>query len=156
MTQPSRGSARGTFVINWPVWNMVKAAHADRLIRTTAEEVRIVARRGAMMHRYPRRFHFPISLADSIYVDVRRLGSTWRARIGSNLPYAASVENGARRHPIAARRRASGGMLVFFWRREGRLVVTPEVLHPGQQGKHYLRDALDFAARRRGFTVYHR
>lgn len=82
--------------------------------------------------------------------------------IGSVLPYAASVERGARIHNIFPKGASEvfrfgdreRPQLRFIWR--GRLVFTPHVpmaittigrSHPGQRGKRFLRKSLREAAR---------
>jgi hypothetical protein len=105
------------------------------------------------------------SLAQSIEVEGPvPLGTKVTSTVGSRLPYAASVELGAKIHPIWPKgaphvyRFFGAGYnappkLKFYWR--GRLVYTPQVpmaastffvSHPGQKGKRYLTKALAKAA----------
>jgi hypothetical protein len=91
-------------------------------------------------------------------------------RVGSRLPYASSVESGAKVHPIFPK--AMKGVyrfgsprrpqLKFFWRRVGRTVMVPHIpisprtigrSHPGQKGKGYLRESLHDVARRHRMRV---
>jgi hypothetical protein len=90
--------------------------------------------------------------------------------VGSNLPYAAAVHNGAKVHwifPKGAVGRVRFGsrkrpQLKFFWRKAGRVVYMPHIpgspgkigrSHPGQKGKHYLTGPLRRSARIHGFRV---
>jgi hypothetical protein len=91
-------------------------------------------------------------------------------RVGSRLPYAASVHDGAKVHAIFPKagghvyrfgsRRAP--QLKFFWRRAGRIAYFPHIpgsparlgrSHPGQPGKKYLTEPLRNAARRHSMHV---
>jgi hypothetical protein len=112
------------------------------------------------------------NLADSIDREGPIVtGSTIRGSVGSNLPYAASVHDGAQIHPIFPKG-AQGfyrfgtrarPQLRFFWRRAGRVVYMPQVpgspstigrSHPGiKSGKKYLTEPLRNAARRHGMRV---
>lgn len=82
-------------------------------------------------------------------------------KVFSRLPYAAAVEEGAKIHPIFPKGEPHiyrfgskrPRQLKFVW--HGRVVYTPHVpmgprtigrSHPGQKGKHYLRDAAIKAA----------
>lgn len=90
--------------------------------------------------------------------------------VGSKLPYAASVHDGAEVHwifPKGAVGRVRFGsrkrpQLRFFWRKVGRVVYLPHIpgspgrigrSHPGQAGKHYLTIPLRRSARLHGFRV---
>ena len=68
---------------------------------------------------------------------------------GSNLKYALPQETGARAHDLPAN-------VSFWWEREGRMWMPPEVYlrrtghagadpikHPGNPGTHFLRDGFD-------------
>lgn len=109
------------------------------------------------------------NLADSIHGDGPHVtGSLVTGTVGSSLPYAKSVHDGAKVHWIFPK--ASKGVirfnsrrrpqLRFFWRRVGRTVYLPHVpgspgkighSHPGVKAKHYLTEPLRNAARRHGF-----
>jgi hypothetical protein len=88
-------------------------------------------------------------------------GKIVRGTVFSPLSYAASVERGAKIHPIFPKGMAHvyrfgskrPPQLRFIWR--GRVVYTPQVpmgirtivrSHPGQKGKRFLRNALMQAA----------
>lgn len=150
----------GTYTINWPNWNAFTAAQGDKIMRVTVAECRITARRNVLVHKYPRRPGLGLSLGDSIYGTVRKTSNGYLGRVGSRLKYAASVEDGAERHIIRARAASlgrglyqSGRFLHFFWYKRGYWVTTRSVNHPGQKGKHYLRNALIRTGQRRGFRV---
>ena len=99
------------------------------------------------------------------------LGSEVSGRVGTPLHYAASVESGAKIHNIFPKRaphiyrfggQARRPMLRFFWRKAGRVVYMAQVpgspgkigrSHPGQKGKHFLRESLLDAARRHGMRI---
>lgn len=135
---------------------------AYAIMRLTVTEVRLTARRNVLYRKYP---GFPnprpIGLANSIYGVFRTSGSGYIGRVGSNLSYAASVEFGAEAHIIRPRPGSLGGgfyfggyrRLYFYWHKVNRYVAPRMVHHPGQRGKHYLRDALFRVGRRRGFKV---
>lgn len=94
----------------------------------------------------------PSRLALDLKVDVRRGAQGIEGTLGSDLPYAASVEAGARPHyilPNPPRTR-----LKFYWRKVGRVVVPPLVYHPGQRGKGYLRRPLNHVGRRYNMLVF--
>jgi len=111
------------------------------------------------------------NLAASIQRDGPHIGpGRVTGQVGSNLPYAASVHNGAKVHwifPKGARGKVRFGdrrrpQLKFFWRKAGRVVYMPHVpgsptkiglSHPGQPGKHYLSEPLRRSARLHGFRV---
>jgi hypothetical protein len=73
-----------------------------------------------------------------------------RADVGSLLPYAAAQHEGAKDHPITARRVQ---LLRFYWEREGVHFVGKKVRHPGNKGNEYLWRPLKQVASRRGFIV---
>lgn len=79
-----------------------------------------------------------------------------RGRVGISkreFPYAASVEGGARRHPIPHEDNHTAKILKFYWRKVGHIVYFSEVDHPGQRGKAYLRRPLARAAARHNLVV---
>jgi hypothetical protein len=133
--------------IDYAKVNGIGRKRARRVMSLVVAECRIVARRNVMWGKYTRTGR----LAQSIYGTLRTTPEGFVGRVGSRLSYAASVEGGARRHYIKPR--DANGWLVFFWEREGRVVKTKRVNHPGQRGKHYLRDALIRVGARRGFRV---
>ena len=111
------------------------------------------------------------NLAASITRDGPHIGpGRVNGSVGSKLPYAAAVHNGAKVHWIfpkaapgvvrfSSRRRPQ---LRFFWRKKGRIVYMPHIpgspskvglSHPGQEGKHYLTEPLRRSARIHGFRV---
>lgn len=77
-------------------------------------------------------------------------GNRVTGRVGSNLPYAASVQSGAAPHTFGAR---GNHRLRFYWRKVGRVVYPWYVKHPGQKGKRFLVDPLFDVARRHNMTV---
>jgi hypothetical protein len=91
--------------------------------------------------------HGPYShrvLMHSLDVEVRLEPQGVEGKLGSKLPYAASVEAGARPHYIFPNPNVGhpNTRLVFYWRKVGRVVKLPFVYHPGQPGKAYLRGPL--------------
>lgn len=98
------------------------------------------------------------TLARSIEVDGPYLGGgRVHGSVGSDLPYAASVEKGSglygpRRDKYLIRPR-NAKLLRFYWRRVGRYVELPYVYHPGQRGKGYLRQAAEDVGRRHNMIV---
>jgi hypothetical protein len=109
------------------------------------------------------------NLSESIHSEGPNLiGTSVTGTVGSALPYARSVHDGAKVHwifPKAAKGVIRFGnrrrpQLRFFWRRAGRVVFLPHIpgspgkighSHPGVKGKHYLTEPLRNAARRHGF-----
>lgn len=109
------------------------------------------------------------NLAASIHSEGPTVtGNLVNGTVGSSLPYAKSVHDGAKVHWIFPK--ASKGVirfgsrrrpqLRFFWRRAGRVVFMPHVpgspgkighSHPGVKAKHYLTEPLRNSARRHGF-----
>lgn len=111
-------------------------------------------------------------LSDSIDIDgPRHLGLLITGSVGSDLPYADAVHNGAKIHPIfpkAARGIYRFGskkrpQLKFYWRNKGRTVIVPQIpitrgrigsSHPGiKHGKKFLSRPLREIGRRNGFKV---
>lgn len=143
----------------------------DRRMRRIIDDIHNVAVRGATGGRYSKG-----ALAESIYKRVTPpLAYHQQGEVGSNLPYAASVERGAAIHNIFPKagpktlvfgrvtrfgNRVQFGIgtgrrrfLRFYWR--GSYIITPHVpmspktiglSHPGQRGKHFLLKALIRAA----------
>lgn len=65
--------------------------------------------------------------------------------------YAVYVHEGTRPHPIRPKKRK---VLAWIPRGPGgKTVFAREVKHPGTKAQPWLRDALDEAAQRQGFTV---
>jgi hypothetical protein len=160
---PSGQMRTGTIVyaIDWPRVRRMASRQAQAQIRIAVAETRLVARRNVLYRRYP---GFPnprpIGLANSIFGNVRPTTDGWRGVVGSYKSYAMSVESGASPHIIRPRAASyggglygRGGYLRFFWVKRGRWVRMKMVNHPGQKGKHYLRNALISVGRRRGFRV---
>lgn len=58
--------------------------------------------------------------------------------------YAASIDSGARAHPIYARR---APLLRFYWKKKGRWVSTKKVNHPGNRPYKFLYRATHAAWR---------
>lgn len=136
------------YVIDWPKLERMTNFGATRLIRVVVNETRLVARRKTSYGPYTTG-----RLSMSIYGTTRSMGRRGVVgRVGSDLSYALSVENGADIHPITHRNPAK--RLHFYWRKLGEWVYFYKVTHPGQKGKHYLRDALIEVGLRRGFKVF--
>ena len=109
------------------------------------------------------------NLSESIHSDGPNMsGTSVTGTVGSKLPYARAVHDGAKVHWIFPK--ASKGVirfgsrrrpqLKFFWRKAGRVVYLPHIpgsvdrighSHPGVKAKHYLTEPLRNAARRHGF-----
>lgn len=157
------GQAR--YEIDWAKFHLFTRTRTLRIMEVTVAECRIVARRKVLFRKYP---GFPdvrpIGLANSIYGVVRPVDNkgSYVGRVGSNLSYAMSVENGASPHIIRPRAVSLGGgvyqggprrHLFFYWIKIGEYVRFRKVNHPGQEGKHYLRDALLHVGRKRRFRV---
>ena len=97
-------------------------------------------------------------------------GDRINGRVGTDLPYAASVHDGAEIHSIFPKGAPAGfrfgsrrrPQLKFYWRKAGRVVFFPHIpgspstigrSHPGQKGKKFLTEPLRDAARRHGMRV---
>lgn len=111
------------------------------------------------------------ALAASIHGDGPHVsGLRIRGSVGSDLPYATSVHDGAEIHPIFPKGmegvyrfgRTGRPKLRFFWRRVGHVVYLPQVpgsrrkigrSHPGQKGKKFLSEPMRRAGRRHGMRV---
>lgn len=95
-------------------------------------------------------------LARSINAEVREVPNGVRGRVGSKLVYAASVQSGAKAHPIYPH--MPPYLLKFYWRKVGRVVMFVAVNHPGQRGKHYLTNSLAEIARLNNmrYVIYER
>lgn len=112
------------------------------------------------------------ALSTSIHRDGPHVaGRKVHGSVGSNLPYAATVHDGAEIHAIFPKgmrgvyrfgRFTGRPKLKFFWRKRGQIVFLPQVpgsrakigrSHPGQQGKKYLSEPLRAAAHRHGMRV---
>ncbi len=110
-------------------------------------------------------------LASSIELQgPKTYGLQVRGAIGSRLPYALAVHDGAEIHEIfpknighvyrfGSRKRPQ---LKFFWRKAGRIAYFPHIpgslhtighSHPGMRGKKYLEIPLVTVGRRHGFKV---
>jgi hypothetical protein len=81
----------------------------------------------------------PGTLRDSIVKRVTTLNGQPAVLVGSDDPVALWVHEGTVPHVIAAVR---APMLVFFWKRLGRVVAFLQVNHPGTQPNRFLVRAL--------------
>lgn len=134
-------------------------AYADSILDEMQAEARVNATGGPYSQG---------GLARSIKKSGPRvIGKTVHGSIYSRLAYAASVEKGARVHEIFPKGishyrwgRAKRPHLKFIWR--GRLVYMNQIpgapttigrSHPGQEGKHYMVDALLGVAARHHLRV---
>lgn len=121
---------------------------AYRFVRAVLREIRFQARVEASVGPYTTG-----RLARSIEANGPFIEPGFRVtgEVGSNLPYAAAAEKGARRHlifPNPPRTR-----MKFYWRRVGRVVRLARVNHPGMRGKGYLAKAARIAARRHNMLL---
>jgi hypothetical protein len=87
-----------------------------------------------------RRARKPGTLRDSIVTRIVERAEGPAVMVGSEDPIALMHHEGTRPHVIRARR---APMLVFYWRRVGRVVAFKKVNHPGTQPNHYLTDPLE-------------
>lgn len=67
--------------------------------------------------------------------------------MGSDLEYAAAVNDGARPHIIRPRTKQ-----VLRFRVDGQVVFAKVVNHPGNKGSHFLDRALREVAAQRGYS----
>jgi len=137
---------------------------AQRLMRQLLYEVEFLAKIRA---RGPYSANI---LSTSIRSESHNVPSGVTGRVGSSLPYASSVEGGAKVHPIFPK--ALKGVyrfgehrrpqLKFFWRKAGRVVLVPHIpisphtigrSHPGQKAKRYLESSLRDVAHRHRMRV---
>lgn len=87
-------------------------------------------------------------LRSSIRADPPRLFSfRGSLTVGSDLEYAAAVNDGSRKHKIRAKNKP---YLIF--RIGGQWVRVKEVDHPGTKGVHFLDRALREVAAQRGYS----
>lgn len=133
------------------------------VMRETEVEAKFIAGRGPYVTG---------ALAASIQGDGPHVsGVRVRGSVGSDLPYATAVHDGAEIHPIFPKgmrgvyrfgRFAGRPQLRFFWRKRGRIVFMSQVpgsrakigvSHPGQKGKKYLSEPMRAAGRRHGMRV---
>lgn len=141
-------------IINIPLARRTSQQATMRYVRTILREIRLSARLKVS--------HGPYTtgrLAGSIEIDgpYPGLGEV-RGSVGSDKPYAEAVNSGSglygpRASKYTIRPHPPKRYLRFFWRKMGRTVFLERVRHPGQQGKHYLTDALREVARRHNLRV---
>lgn len=91
-------------------------------------------------------------LAPLLYVEVVPGAKGPEGRVGSRLPYAASVDGGAGSHYIFPHPPKT--KLKFFWRKVGRVVTPSRVYHPGQRGNGFLSESLVTVAHRYNYLVF--
>lgn len=91
-------------------------------------------------------------LAASLHEKVSFTARGVEGELGSDLPYAASVNDGAQAHYIFPNPPKTH--LKFFWRKRGRVVTPPFVYHPGQKGKGFLTEPLERVGRRYNMLVF--
>ena len=70
---------------------------------------------------------------EGLVIKTRR-GHVLRLRNKSKI--ALFMDRGTRKHPIKARR---GGMLRFYWAKQGRWFTGKRVMHPGTKAYHFVR-----------------
>jgi hypothetical protein len=109
----------------------------SRKIQNASERTVEQALNAAAMHAKAKAPKDTGKLAQSIKVEkTGRTSGKW----GSDVDYAKTQEVGSHPHPIS-------GNMKFFWSREGRWFGRPfpnMVRHPGNKGKHYLKDSFDY------------
>lgn len=88
-------------------------------------------------------------LRASIRVERRSLlGLRMRWTVGSDVEYAAAVNDGTRPHKITAK---NAQALRFRW--NGKTVIVKSVQHPGTKAKPFLDRALAEVSRTRGYDL---
>ena len=123
-------------------------AHASRFVRKVLRDMRFIARLVVASGPYTTG-----ALARSIidrgpFIEP---GRRVTGSVGSNLPYARVVEEGASPHlifPIPPHT-----YMKFYWRKVGRVVYLDKVRHPGMKGKGYLAEAARVIGRRYNLRV---
>lgn len=106
-----------------------------------AQEIKRLARIQVGVHEPTpgeRRKRAPGTLRDSLVVRIVA-GVRPTVIVGSDDPIAKLHHEGTDPHIIRARR---APMLVFFWKKVGRVVAFKQVRHPGTRPNHYLTDPL--------------
>lgn len=126
---------------------------AERFIRQVLREIVFQARLHLVFGPYTTGRLAASIRAKGPFMDFGRVKGT----VGSELNYAAAVEGGSGLYgplrskypiyPVRAR------LLRFYWRKVGRVVALPDVSHPGQRGKGYLKQATQSVARRHNMIV---
>jgi len=133
---------------------IMSAMRLRRVIDDVHDSARLGASRGPYSHT--KALATSIEKAGPYFTGIGVTG-----KVFSRLPYAASVEGGAKIHPIFPKGEPhiyrfgdrTPRLLKFVW--HGRTVYTPHVpmarstigrSHPGQKGKHFLRNAAIRAA----------
>jgi len=135
-------------VIYYPKARRESQEDAMRFVRKVLNEIRFIARLSVS--------HGPYTtgrLAQSIQTKGPFVSGLSRIRgeVGSELPHARVVEEGAAPHlifPIPPRR-----YMKFYWRKVGRVVHLDKVRHPGMKGKGYLAEAARSVGRRHNLRV---
>lgn len=119
-------------LLNGAAVRVASEAAGRKLVRDTTREIARRARIRAAAGRYSSgtlarhvRIRGPYVLFDEV-----------KGSVGAELPYAASVNGGARPHTI--RPRGVGYPLRFFWEKVGHEVEFASVRHPGQRGNGFL------------------
>lgn len=87
----------------------------------------------------PQRKRKPGTLRDSHVTRIAKFGQTAAVLVGSDDKIALLVVKGTAAHPIVARR---APMLVFYWRKAGRVVRFRKVNHPGTRPNSYMHDSV--------------
>lgn len=85
------------------------------------------------------------ALAGSIkVVQARDLGGRFAAgwEVTTDAPYALYVHQGTKPHVIKGR-----PLLAFFWARTNRMMVLPQVNHPGTRANPFLNNAITEAGK---------
>src|SRR5262245_9542 len=143
----------------------VGTAAARRLVEQVVYEIRFGANARLLTGPYTTG-----TLALSLESDIVTVPNSVRGSVGSRLPYARTVHDGAKVHeifPKGAPRVFRFGehrrpQLKFYWRKVGHTVYFPHIpggpstvgrSHPGQRGKQYLLEPLRGAARRHGMKI---
>lgn len=152
--------------INIPKAYAVAGKDAAQFMETVLQEMRAGA--VAILSAGP---YVTGELAASIELQGPKVyGTQVRGAVGSRLPQALVVHDGAQVHDIFPKNAAhvyrfgskKRPQLRFFWRKVGRVVYFPHIpgaahkigySHPGMRGKKYLEIPLQVVGRRHGFKV---
>lgn len=115
-------------------------------VRRVLVAINVLARTNALKGAYATG-----RLASSVNVDVPRVfGETVAGSVGSALRYAATHDQGSKRHKIKAK---PGRKLSFYWRKVGRFVSLNQVNHPGTRPYHWLSSPAEDVGRRNNYLV---
>jgi hypothetical protein len=115
-------------------------------VRRVLVAINVLARTNALRGTYATG-----RLASSVKVTGPRIaGEEIIGSVGSALRYAATHDQGSKRHKIRAK---PGQKLSFYWRRVGRFVQFDAVNHPGTRPYHWLSTPAEDVGRRNNYRV---